>query len=265
MEITCHESTSSASRLIESMEHVGKWYDFLNERFFENALSKPIITFQPDETCRTLGWFVPHRIWKDADGFRGFELNLSANFLDRKAEEIATTLLHEMCHQFAYVSAVKDTCRAGTYHNQAFREIAEAHGLIAYKTKQYGYAITELSQSALEIVHEFEEESLLFRKRTEEDLREEALHDLLIEQKKKGKGLAYSDSAEEIEQEIDRRVEEKKNRMACRKKSSTRKYICSNCGQSVRATRTVNILCGNCHVSMVVEESKTKEEATREA
>ena len=33
--------------------------------------------------------------------------------------------------------------------------------------------------------------------------------------------------------------------------SSTRKLICPKCGQSVRATRKVNILCGDCMETMV--------------
>lgn len=33
--------------------------------------------------------------------------------------------------------------------------------------------------------------------------------------------------------------------------SSTRKLICPKCGQSVRATKKVNILCGDCMMQMV--------------
>lgn len=36
-----------------------------------------------------------------------------------------------------------------------------------------------------------------------------------------------------------------------RRPSSTRKLICPKCGQSVRATRKVNILCGDCMERMV--------------
>lgn len=39
-----------------------------------------------------------------------------------------------------------------------------------------------------------------------------------------------------------------------KKKTSTRKYICPECGCSVRATRTVNIACLDCKTVMVVEE-----------
>ena len=33
--------------------------------------------------------------------------------------------------------------------------------------------------------------------------------------------------------------------------SSTRKLVCPKCGQSVRATKKVNILCGDCMMQMV--------------
>ena len=39
-----------------------------------------------------------------------------------------------------------------------------------------------------------------------------------------------------------------------KKKSSTRKYICPVCHNSVRATKDVNILCMDCDEQMVKEE-----------
>ena len=39
-----------------------------------------------------------------------------------------------------------------------------------------------------------------------------------------------------------------------KKKSSTRKYICPKCHNSVRATKDVNIACLDCLVQMVKEE-----------
>ena len=38
------------------------------------------------------------------------------------------------------------------------------------------------------------------------------------------------------------------------KNTSTRKYICPICGQSVRATKRVNIMCMDCNAPMVEEE-----------
>ncbi len=249
------ESEVAKPRLIDSLERVGKWYDFLNEKFFESALSKPIITFQPDEKCKALGWFVPHRIWKSEDGFREFEINLSANFLDRSVYEIAATLLHEMCHQYAYVNAIKDTCRDGYYHNHEFGLIAMQHGLIVEKSIKYGSAKTSLSKEAMAIVSEFcKDEPLLFRKLTDEDLLDEVVHDILADAKKSGVEICNTEDIDK--EEITRRIEEKREMAKARKTSSTRKYVCPHCGQSVRATRKVNILCGDCNEQMVVDECR---------
>ena len=39
-----------------------------------------------------------------------------------------------------------------------------------------------------------------------------------------------------------------------KKPSSTRKYICPKCGNSCRATKTINIICGDCMEKMTVAE-----------
>ena len=39
-----------------------------------------------------------------------------------------------------------------------------------------------------------------------------------------------------------------------KKPSSTRKYICPKCGNSCRATKTINIICGDCMDKMIVAE-----------
>lgn len=46
-----------------------------------------------------------------------------------------------------------------------------------------------------------------------------------------------------------------------KKKSSTRKYVCPGCGQSVRATKEVNILCGDCNEVMECAEAADTSEA----
>lgn len=39
-------------------------------------------------------------------------------------------------------------------------------------------------------------------------------------------------------------------------KSSTRKYMCPTCGDSVRATKEVSLICGNCHSNYELVEKK---------
>ena len=46
--------------------------------------------------------------------------------------------------------------------------------------------------------------------------------------------------------------------VTAKKPTSTRKYMCPSCGTSVRATKEVNILCGDCNVRMI-EATHTKQ------
>ena len=39
-----------------------------------------------------------------------------------------------------------------------------------------------------------------------------------------------------------------------KKPTSTRKYICPKCGNSCRATKVINLICGDCMEKMVVAE-----------
>ena len=43
-------------------------------------------------------------------------------------------------------------------------------------------------------------------------------------------------------------------KVASTRKSSSRKYVCPMCGLSIRATKKVNIVCGDCQETMEVEE-----------
>ena len=207
--------TNASERYIEAVRYVGDLYDFLNSRFFTGALSKPVITLQADESsskARALGWFVRKEIWKESSEDEGAtEINLTAQYLDRPFEEIAATLLHEMCHQYAYAEKVQDCSRSGTYHNKLFKRIAETHGLKVECVKTIGWSHTELTDESRETLKAFESShKLIYRLPTIKGARV--------------------------------------------KTSSTRKYICPVCGQSVRATKVVNIICADCNEPMQEED-----------
>ncbi|MCL2862421.1 MAG: SprT-like domain-containing protein, partial [Firmicutes bacterium] len=170
-------------------------------KFFENALSKIVITIQADMKQRALGWFTPYEAWSGAGDTTSPEINISANYLDRPPHEIISTMLHEMCHQYAYQHDIQDCSRNNTYHNKRFKEIAERHGLEVTKSVKGGYNVTALTAEAREIVEPIV--SLLNLKR--------------VVPTKLGK-----------------------------KTSSTRKYMCPECEMTVRATKEVNIKCGDC-------------------
>lgn len=190
-------------------------YNILNDRFFDDELSKVVITVQ--SSPRTYGHYTKYNAWTEREnGFR--EINISAESLDRPIEEVIATLIHEMTHHYCDLNGIQDCSRGGTYHNRRFKEQAEQRGVIIDYDSRIGYSLTSPAPELIEFISEMGWEGVdLSRKGT--------------------LGIGTSGGAG-----------------TGKKKSSTRKYICPVCGCSVRATKEVHIVCLDCNMLMVVEE-----------
>lgn len=158
--------TNGSEKYIEAVRFCGKLYDFINEKFFNGELVKPVITVQSCERNKFMGWFVPKKVWKETaeDGGEN-EINISANFLNRPLIEIAETMLHEMCHHYANVNNIQDCSRSGAYHNKLFRKIADEHGLTAENVSKIGWSKTALTTESHSLISAYliNEQSIIFR------------------------------------------------------------------------------------------------------
>ena len=119
--------------------YLNKILALLNETYFENALSKPVITIQ--STPRAYGHVTVGKVW-DSDGERRHELNIGAGTLTRPIENIVATMLHEMVHLYNLQRGVQDCSRGGTYHNTKFRDEATKRDLLIEHHKTYGWTLT---------------------------------------------------------------------------------------------------------------------------
>ena len=195
-------------------------FDLLNDRYFEGALSRPIITIQ--STPKAYGHYTLYDAWS-VDGDKGMrEINIGAGTLARPIENVCATLLHEMCHYFNYVHGIKDCSRGGTYHNKSFKATAEGHGLCVEYSDKNGWAITSPSDDLLDFVLSY------------------GLTDILMNRNEFG-GLSIGGTG----------THSGTFGAITPKPSSTRKYICPCCGNSVRATKSVNIACMDCQQIMI--------------
>ena len=201
-------------------------FDLLNKEFFESALSKPTITIQ--STPKALGHFTTDDIWDSSSG-KTHEVNIGAGTLGRPIADVVTTLLHEMVHYFNHIHSVQDCSRSGTYHNKAFKKAAEEHGLVVKKAGNRGWAYTSPSERVLDFVAK------------------NNLTDIQLNRMEAGGSrsmgpamLIGADTPPETP------------------KSSTRKYVCPSCGNSVRATKTVNIACIDCNRQMIAAVKTAK-------
>lgn len=202
--------------------YLNKIYDMLNAEFFDNQLSRPTITIQ--STPKAFGHIsVSSEMWVSKNGSTR-ELNLGAGSLNRPVELLTTTVLHEMCHQYSMDILERSDCsRSGFYHNRLFKQVAEEHGLIVKKHPTYGYCITEPSDRLLEWL-------------LTTDLVDIQIH------RNEGYGIRVTGTGTHDGNGTDLG--------GAVRKSSSRKYQCPCCRNSVRATKTVHIQCLDCQAEM---------------
>lgn len=206
--------TSRAAGYLEKMFHI------LNNYYFNGEIEEPIITMQ--STPSAYGHVTVAKAWHKANGDERHELNIDAGTLDRPIEDVTATLLHEMIHLYHLQNGVKDCSRGGTYHNKKFKVTAEACDLKIDYDPRIGWSITSPTEKLIELIIA------------------QGWEDICIGRMdgyvSRGTGRGASSGNTEPPKP--------------KKTSSTRKYICPRCRMSVRATREVNLICGDCLVKM---------------
>src|SRR5438093_4632718 len=112
----------------------------------------PVITIQGRGRRSTaVGWFRNGK-WHNGKPQGLPEINICAERLNRPLEEIAQTLLHEMCHYANALEGIRDC--SGNYHNRKFKDRCASIGLICRLSEisGHGWSETSLSPSLREIV-----------------------------------------------------------------------------------------------------------------
>lgn len=214
------KQTTKMSRAVSQLEHI---YNSLNSDFFDEELPTPIITVQSKPG--TYGHCSVAKVWQRKND-KTYEMNISAETLNYPIEEVIDTLLHEMCHLYCRENNIKEVSRGGKYHNKRFKEVAETHGLTCVPCGQYGWNTTPGDNLVEYALTKGWNEILLGR------------NTLLPAMRTGATGTAHPGAATP----------------GGKRPSSTRKVVCPVCGQSVRATKKVNIICGVCMVPMIEAE-----------
>lgn len=204
--------------LAAAINYLDALFDILNGQFFENKLEKPVITVQSNNRKNRKGWCSTKKVWAN-DGTKKYEVNISAEYMNSSKSDLIEILLHEMVHLFNAMQGIQDTSNNGFYHNKQFKEAAEQHGLIANVDPKYnGYGWTCLSDEAAEFVEQM------------------TVHDFRLVRSEN------ADSEEEKEES---------------KKSNSIKYVCPKCKAIARATKELNLVCGDCRMRMSIEDDLT--------
>lgn len=137
-------------------------------------------------------------------------------------------MLHEMSHLFVLTHNISDVSNNGYYHNQKFKETAETHGLHIEKHATYGWTITTLTgETAAWLAEQPGMENITASRKT------------LLQVTIKGDGKEDCESTPTT-------TTIKGGRQTSKNRSI--KYVCPECGAIIRATKKVNVVCGDCNV-----------------
>lgn len=212
------KQTTKMSRAVSQLEHI---YNALNTDFFQDELPVPIITVQSKPG--TYGHCTTSKVWQRKDG-GAYELNIAAEVLNYPIEETLDTMLHEMVHLYCRENGIKEVSRGGKYHNKRFKAEAERRGLVCIPCGQYGWNTTPSDKLVEYALSKGWNEIKIGRGSLPPIIRTGASGTAQTGAETTGGG---------------------------KRPSSTRKLQCPKCGCSVRATKTVRIMCMDCMEQMI--------------
>ena len=203
-----------------------KVFKAVNADYFNNELEVPTITIQ--STVGAYGHVTTSKVWSNGENAT-YELNIGADYLTRPIENVVATMIHEAVHLYCMQKGIKDTSNRGVYHNKRFKAVAENMGhLIIDKHDTYGWTITSPSEDTIDFCIANGFEDIQIGRTTGYSMT----------------GVSGGKSGNGNGTTVPR----------TKKPSSTRKYICPCCGNSFRATKSINVLCMDCNEQYVVAE-----------
>lgn len=210
------KQTTKMSRAVCQLE---KMYNTLNHDFWNDELEVPIITVQ--SKAGSMGHCTVSKVWKRPNDST-FELNIAAEVLNYPIEETLDTILHEMVHLYCRMKGIQECSRGGSYHNGKFKELAEKVGLKCYKTEKYGWnTVAKDNDKLIEYALSKDWSEILIGRNAQ-----------IVLPNLGGINIQIPDNGG-------------------KKQSNVRKYQCPKCKNSVRATKDVNIICGDCNETMI--------------
>lgn len=195
-------------RLTMDVKHLAKMHNIKMENIY--------INIQTNKGC--YGVYSPNR-WKNGESFVD-EISLNPEHFDRDFE-LVDTMLHELVHVYCRQNGIKDTSRAGYYHNAKFKKVAEQFGLKCVECKKVGWNTTAEGN-------------------------EEFLKEL-------NQTLPYPVNSEMI-----RRSDSAKKGPTIRTKPRNHVYTCPLCDMTIKHKDLIYIQCMKCHCWVELDEDDEK-------
>lgn len=201
-----------------AIDEMYRWFDVLNDKFFNNELERPVIIIQKTRV-NNLGHFTLDRVWtSDIDKYGNaevnsyYEISINSQYLNRDINDLVGTLLHEMCHLSNKQKEIKDC--SGKIHNKKFKLEAERVGFEVERDKRVGWGYTSNSPRLNTYISEtIKPDANVFN--------------------------LYRSIVPTVKGPTQKRVF---------------KYVCPQCGQKLNGKEGCNVICGKCNTPFEMED-----------
>ncbi len=222
-----------SEKYVETIRYLQKLYDYCNEELFGGELGTPVITVQFDSRNRTNGWFTVGKVWK-------WQGKVPANCATCGVEDcLGDGSVYVNCQELIEGEEHEINITA----QQLSRPIKEIAATLIHEMCHYYAALNNMQDTS---------RSGTYHNKLFKDIAEK--HGLIV---KCVQTIGWSQTSlnERTDEIIKVFIEANPETLIYRmpivkgqrvKTSSTRKYQCPCCGNSVRATKEVNIECADC-------------------
>lgn len=191
-----------------------KLFSSFNDKFFNGQLEKPIITCSPDTTKGAYGWCTSWKAWKQGGG-----QNTDGYYEINMCAEHLNRPFEETCstliHEMVHLMNLQDGVQDTSRSGM-------------YHNKKF-------KQTA-------EEHGLEIEKDAKYGWCKTKLTEAALEYVNSLEGQAFT------------LVRSRIPKLKGNSSSSSKKYVCPGCGAIIRATKEVNVMCGDCEIHFEVQE-----------
>lgn len=209
-------------RQTEALEGI---YNHFNQKLFDGRLPSIALTIQSKGRKNAYGWCTTGQVWQQQEKINDgeetkvdvkdfYEINMSAEHMNRGVYDVTCTLLHEMVHLSNLCKGINDCNPKTQNHNTKFKEEAERIGLAVEKVEKRGWARTSLTPQLEEEIDRI----------VEIDVFNAARVNIEAPQKKK---------------------KVSKTRIT---------YCCKTCGTEFKSSKDLNLFCGDCEQPFIKYE-----------
>lgn len=221
---------TSIKPIIDKLENL---FSKLNQQFFNGELKAPIITVSPDTTKGAYGWCTAWKAWSNSE--------------QKKMPDLAL-LTKEQLEALKKEEGFYEINICAEYLARPFEQVAETllHEMVHLYNLQIG--VQDTSRNGTYHNKKFKEAAEQHGLTVEKD----AKYGWTIT-KLNPEAKSFISGFQDKKFELHRKSLPKLSGVSS-SKQSTRKYVCPLCGMIIRATKEVNVVCGDCRCGFVEEK-----------